>query len=366
MMLLCAFLLFAAPQKPAPVASGRFAQVSKQAETARVEQRWDDAERLYREGVRLRPQWKEGWWYLGTMFYDQDRYEEARAVLRRFTVLDAKVAAAWAFLGLCEFETRKYEEALAHLEQAVTLGLDEPSQLGIVTRYHMALLRTREGKFEAAVEILMRFAQQGQDKPEFVEAAGLAALRKPLLPTELPPPERELVLQVGRAVIDTGARRPAEAQKEFENLLASHPQMPNIHYLFGSFLLTSDPDAGLVELKKELEISPGHLPALAQIAFEYLRRGDPAAALPYARKAVDADPQSFIAHNALGRVMVESGDLENGIKELELSKQQAPGSPQTRIALASAYAKAGRSADAARERAEFLKLKQLSKKPEEQ
>jgi hypothetical protein len=63
---------------------------------------------------------------------------------------------------------------------------------------------------------------------------------------------------------------------------------------------------------------------------------------------------------------VESGDLENGIRELEFAKEQAPGSPQTRIALASAYTKAGRSTDAARERTEFLKLKQLIQQPEEQ
>jgi predicted Zn-dependent protease len=88
--------------------------------------------------------------------------------------------------------------------------------------------------------------------------------------------------------------------------------------------------------------------------------------MPYARKAVEADPQSFIAHTVLGRALVESGDVEKGIKELELSKQQSPVSPQTRIALASAYAKAGRSTDAARERAEFMKLKQVTKKPEEQ
>jgi predicted Zn-dependent protease len=366
MTLVLVLLLFAETQKgPPAAASAHFAQVSRQAAEAREQERWADAERLYREGVRLRPEWKEGWWYLGTMFYDQDRYEEARAVLRRFSVLDPNVATGWAFLGLCEFETRKYEEALAHLENAVKLGLDETSSLGVVTRYHLSLLHTREGNFEAALEILMRLAQLGNDKPEFVESAGLAALRKPLLPSELPPGERELVLQVGRAVIDTGARRPAEAQKEFESLMASHPRMPRLHYLFGSFLLTSDPDAGLVELKKELDISPQDLPALAQIAFEYLRRGDAAAALSYARQAAAADPQSFIAHNALGRALVESGDLQNGIKELELSKQQSPGSPQTRIALASAYAKAGRSADAARERAEFLKLKQLTKKPEE-
>jgi hypothetical protein len=35
----------------------------------------------------------------------------------------------------------------------------------------------------------------------------------------------------------------------------------------------------------------------------------------------------------------------------------APASPQVRIALATAYAKAGRKDDAARERQEFLKLR---------
>jgi tetratricopeptide (TPR) repeat protein len=360
------FLLFAETQKgPAPAAAQRFAQVSKQATQAREQERYEEAVQLYREGVRLRPDWKEGWWYLGTMFYDQDRYEEARAALRRFTVLDPKVAAAWAFLGLCEYETKAYDEALAHLEHATALGLDTTSQLYTVAQYHATLLLTRSAKFEAALEILMKLAERGGETPSLVEAAGIAGLRKPFLPTELPPTERELVLLV-RAVMDTGARHPAEAQKEFESLVASYPKKPNIHYLFGSFLMLSDPDAGLQELKKELEISPRSLPALLQIAFEYLRRSDAAAALPYARQAAEIDPQSFIAHNALGRALVESGDMENGIKELELSKKQAPGSPQTRIALASAYAKVGRSEEAARERAEFLKLKQFAKKPGEQ
>ena len=360
-------LLFAETQKsPSPAASQRFMQVSREAAQAREHERLDEAVQRYREAVRLRPDWKEGWWYLGTIFYDQDRYDEARVALRRFTVLDPKVSAAWAFLGLCEFEAKAYDEALVHLQRAAALGLDANSQLNTVTQYHAAMLLTRSGKFEGALEILMRLAEHGGETPSVVEAAGIAGLRKPLLPVELPPIERELVLQVGRAVMDTGARRPGEAQREFQDLVASYPKRANIHYLFGSFLLISDPDAGLQELKKELEISPRSVPALLQIAFEYLRRGDAAMALNYARQAAETEPASFAAHNALGRALVDSGDLEGGIRELELSKKQAPGSPQTRIALASAYAKAGRNEDAAHERAEFLKLKQLAKKPGEQ
>jgi tetratricopeptide (TPR) repeat protein len=364
---LITLLLFAETQKNPPMAaSARFEQISKQAAEAREQERVEDAIRLYREAVRLRPNWKEGWWYLGTMFYDQDRYEEGRTVLRRFTTLDSKVAPGWALLGLCEYETKINDAALAHLQLAIALGLDEKTQLDVVTEYHAVLLLTRSGQFEKALEMLVKLAERGAERPEFAEAAGLAGLRKPLLPAELPPTERELVLQVGRAVLDTGARRAAAAQKEFEDLVSSHPGTPNIHYLFGSFLMLGDSDAGLRELSKELEISPRHVPALLQVAFEYLKRGDAAAALPYARKATEIDSTSFVAHNALGRALVESGDLDKGIKELELSKQQAPGSPQTRIALASAYAKAGRSEDAAHERAEFLKLKQLAKKPGDQ
>jgi tetratricopeptide (TPR) repeat protein len=364
MTLFLVVMLFGGAQEPAPVRSDRFEEVSRHANEARGQEQWDDAERLYREGVRLRPDWKEGWWSLGTILYDQNRYEAARVALSRFTVLDPKVAPSWAFLGLCEYETGKYGEALMHLEQGMNLGLDETSQLSVVTRYHAALLLTRMGEFDASLEILMRSAQQGNHGPTFEEAAGLAAMRKPLLPSELPLADRELVLQVGRAVMDTGARRTADAQNEFQSLVAAYPKEPNLHYLFGSFLLTTNPDAGMKELKKELEISPRNVPALVQIAFEHLKRGDPALALPYARTAAREDPKAFVAHIALGRALLESGDLDNGVKELETAKQLSPDSPQTHIALASAYAKAGRAADAARERAEFQKLKRLSKKPE--
>jgi len=365
--LLAVFLALAAQPRPqSRAASPSFAQVSKQAAQAREANRLDDAIRLYRQGVRLHPDWTEGWWYLGTMLYDQDRYPEASAALNRFTALDPKVGPGWALRGLCEYQTKDYERSLADIERARHLGLAGNPEMDRVAQYHAAMLLTRFEQYEAALEILMRFARLGEETPSMIEVAGIAALRKPLLPQELPSVERELVLQVGRAVIDAGARRAAQAQKEFEDLVRGHPDAPNLHYLFGSFLLVSDPDAGLAELKKELQISPRHVPALLQVAFEYLKRGDAASALPFAQQGVEIDPKSFVAHNALGRALVESGDLQKGIPELELSKQQAPDSPETRIALASAYAKAGRKEDAARERAEFLKLKQLKEKPGEQ
>ncbi len=114
-----------------------------------------------------------------------------------------------------------------------------------------------------------------------------------------------------------------------------------------------------------MEISPNHVPARLQLAYEYLKRGDAASALPFAEKALALEPESFVTHNALGRVLVEMGKLKEGIAEIETACKLAPESPENHVALASAYAKADRKDDAARERAEFLRLKKLQQSPDQ-
>jgi predicted Zn-dependent protease len=155
-------------------------------------------------------------------------------------------------------------------------------------------------------------------------------------------------------------KQPAEAEKYFAELLANYPKTPNVHYLYASFLLASDEEGGLRELQKELELNPKDTEALATVALEYEKRGDADKAIPYAQRAVEADPGFFAAHGVLGRLLANAGEAEKGIKELEIARQEAPDSPQVRFSLAAAYALAGRKADAARERAEFVRLKQLA------
>ena len=96
------------------------------------------------------------------------------------------------------------------------------------------------------------------------------------------------------------------------------------------------------------------------MALEYEMRGDSDTAVSYARRAVAADPQFFAAHAVLGKLLSNTGQVDEGIKELEIARQQAKDSPQVHFTLAAAYALAGRKADAARERAEFARLKELA------
>ena len=369
-LVLLFFLPAAATQAPpphrAPAGAAAFDRLAQEAGEARQARETVQAIALYSRALKLKPEWKEGWWYLGTLYYEQDKFPECRNSFQRLTLLEKQGAAGWSMLGLCEFGAKEYDLALAHLRQGQQLGVSGVPGIDEVARYHLALLLTRGESYEKSLDLFLELAQSGKDDPAMIAAAGIAALRKPLLPEDVPSAERELAYLAGQAVWDIGARRPSQAQKDFEALLAKYPNAPGVHYLYGSYLLQQEPDKAIPELQKEIQISPDHVPARVQIAFEYLRREEFAKGIPYAQEAARLAPDAAIVHTALGRLLAESGDLKGGVAELERAEKLAPDSPQPSIALASAYAKMGRNEDAARERREFLRLRNLYKKPGEQ
>ncbi len=348
-----------AKKKAAPVApkgNPQFEALAKQAERARQENRLAEAIALYSQALQVNPQWAEGWWYLGSIFYDRDHYSEAREALRNLLALQKSNGPGWALIGLCEFQLKNYDAALADLEYARSLGLGGNKELTAVVRYHAGLLMTRSGQFELGYEALRDFAREGNESMSVIEALGINLLRMPFLPAEVPADKREIVLLAGRVAFNMAARRVGEAQGAFQELLARYPDAANVHYAYGAYLLIENPDTALEEFKRELKVSPAHVPALLQIAFEYLKRNDSQAAKPFAEQAVKIAPSLFATHNALGRVLTELGEVDEAIRELEIGIKLAPDSPEMRFAIARAYARAGRKEDAARERAMFVKL----------
>jgi tetratricopeptide (TPR) repeat protein len=336
-----------------------FEELASRATAAREADRVQEAIDRYHRALKLRDSWSEGWWYLGTLYYGADRYQEARDAFARLMTLQPKGGAGVAMLGLCEFQLRQYDAALEHLQDARLLGLPVNDELTRVARYHLALLLTRSGQPEAALQLLYALAREQSDSPQILEALGLAGLSFPYLPAELPPHERELVLQAGRAEYNIGLRRMTEGRTECEKLVTHYPTTPNVHYLYGVFLLMENPDAAMGEFRRELKISPTHVRARLQIAFECLKRDDFKTGLPFAEQAEQLAPGSFPAREALGRMLLGLGETQRAIQELEMGVKLAPDSPEAAFALARAYTHAGRKEDAARVRAEFKRLESM-------
>jgi len=341
-----------------------YAALARKAEAARQSDRQDEAIRLYKELVTKRPELAENWWYLGTLYYESDDYEEGRAAFHHVTRLKPEMSLGWAMLGLCEFETKDYDAALTHLRRADELKIPEQQSFYEVAKYHLALLLIRHGEFEAASNVIGEFAKRGADSLQFKEAMGVAVLRKPLLPNEVSPSEREMVIDTGTAVCDSLARRADRVPSDASELLNKYSSVPEIHYIVGSMFIQSEPDRAVEEWKKELAVSPGNIRALVSLAEEYLRRSDFQNAKNYGEQAVVSDSSHYACHAVLGQALVNGElDVPRGIQELETAERMAPWHPQIRFSLAKAYAKAGRKEDAAKERAEFLKLSGNSSAP---
>jgi tetratricopeptide (TPR) repeat protein len=349
------------PAKPAAAPSAAFAALEKQAAEARQAERWEEAIGLYKKLVKLQPDYVEGYWYQGTSYYSLDDYANCKAAFRQVTRLAPKNGAARAFLGLCEFALKEYDRSLQHLVESRNLGIGDLPDLGKVARYHAAVLMTRTEQYEQALETLGEFASEGDDDLRVIEAMGIATLRMPMLPIELPPDRREMVLMAGRASFHMAMRDKIGADTAFKALVARYPETPNVHYAFGVFLLQERADEAIAEFKRELELQPGHPWSLMQLAYEYLKRGDAAAALPFAKQAVEAAPKAFQARKALGQALLETDDVEAAIKELQAGVDLAPQSPGLHFTLARAFQRAGKLEEAEKERAEFMRLDRLAR-----
>ena len=231
--------------------------------------------------------------------------------------------------------------------------------------YTLAKLWTKRGNFEGALGILYEFAQLGKESPAFLLLSGTAGLWKPMFPDEVPAADRDLVFLAGKAFWEAARRNVPVARASFDDLVAHYPSAPGVHYLYASFEMFDNVDRAVTLFEEELKITPDHIGAQMALGAEYLRRGEAVKALPYARRSAELASGSYASHTLLGRALVETGELEPALKELEQARQMAPEDPQPRIALASLYTKLGRKDDAARERREFLKIQANNKKPGE-
>jgi tetratricopeptide (TPR) repeat protein len=359
----------APPAKPAPPAATpvrraetAFEKAARLAKEAHAAQQLDEALALYEKALKLDPKWAEGRFGLATVLYDLDRFSEARVAFRRVNAEKPENALAWAFRGLCSFRLKEHETALAEIQKGRDIGLGDNLQVQAVANYHAAILLTRFGKFEAAYEALREFALRDQDNPGVIEAFGLAVLRQPYLPDEAPPEKREMVLMAGRAGYEFArGRRSPNTRRIFETLVARYPEEPNIRYAWGAALMMDEPEAAIAEFRRVLAMDPTYVPAMLQIAFQRIKEGAYPEALPYAEKAVETDPRQFAARNALGRTLLELGQTERAIEELETGARLAPDSPQMFFHLARAYQRAGRKEDSERARATFVKIDKLAR-----
>jgi Flp pilus assembly protein TadD len=341
----------------------RLRQLQGQAQSALARGQTDAAIAALRDGLKIKPDWKEGLWELGWTLFRQARYGAARPVFVSLLRLDQSRGAPWLLLGLCEFEARDYGMALEDLQRGRALGI--PADLGITpaVRYHIANGLTLAGKFESALDLLAEAARAGEHAEEILMATGLAAMHLPALPSQAPElfsrGERAMLRDVGEALYQGARQNRTDADRIYGRLLQQAPVPPKLHSSYGYYLLEiGDLQTAEKEYRAELAVDPESALARCGLAHIALDRGELASATERAREAVRLSPEWGAARFLLGKALLRSGQVPDSIAELEAARDLEPASSKIRFTLLQAYREANRRDEAEREALEVKRLKQ--------
>jgi len=218
------------------------------------------------------------------------------------------------------------------------------------------LALTRAGLYDRARRLFGPLMRRGIKDPALIAGIGLNVLAMPMLPAEVPVDRKELVAHAGTTAYSWMGGDLAKAETGLRELLTAYPNAPGVHYFYATFLAASHPDEAMAEFQRELATNPRSAEARAMIALLLLGNSQVSPAMPYAVKAFTDLPGSPLTLYAYGAALSAAGDLRQAIEHLETAARLDPSNLDDHIALAGAYARAGRHTEARRERQASIDL----------
>jgi predicted Zn-dependent protease len=326
---------------------------------AALDRRPEEAAGLFKQALAIRPEWAEGWLYMGGALYQAGRYAEATDALRKGVELAPSIGTGWALLGLSESQLEDRDQALADVRKGEDLGLGNNPRFEAAVRVRAAVLLIQSSSFDEALAQLQPLSRFPDNPPPVEETMGICVLGIPAELTQLSPQRRAVVDLAGKAAWAFSSQHPDQAAAAYRQLIDQYPNEPGVHYAYGLYLMETDLTAALAELQKEVRNNPQHWPALLVLGSLQIRQGTPDQAIETLHAALKIVPAKYhwLCHTDLGRANLDANHLDAAIAELENAARQMPSSANVHFFLAQAYRQAGRKADAERERAEFEKMK---------
>jgi tetratricopeptide (TPR) repeat protein len=362
MLALCPMRAFGAQST-----AGAGSTLAERADAAREQGHLKPAIELYREALAKDPTWQAGWWYYGSLLYDNNEFPLAAKAMRHLTSLNSGLGGAWALLGLSEYETGHYDVSLADLQKARALGTGANPDLANVVNYHLAVLLNEHGDPESANILLGELLRKGVRSADLQVALGLTLLRVPLLPAQIDPSKDALIHQAGTVAAYVDLRQYGQAATGFKELIADYPKTSFMHYNYGTMLAIEGKDSEAIQqFQEETKITPGSALPYTAWAFIESKATHYKTAEALAQKAVQRSEKSFIAYYVLGLSLLNTGQTKAAVPPLQRARELAPNIPEIRYSLSRAYAQLGEATQARHEQAEFLRLRaQQRKQPSE-
>ena len=207
-------------------------------------------------------------------------------------------------------------------------GVDPKDRIAVANALHTAVVAVEDGAFQKAIPLLERVTASEPGIPLAQLELGVAYARQRQYARAAPTLAKAVALQpenmfahyeLAVALYETGDLR--RAAQEFELVAARMPRWADARYSLGSVYARIDrvPDA-VRELRAALDLEARHFRGNLLLGRILTLQGQAAAALPYLRTATEVDPASSEAHAFLADAYEKAGKAADAAKERQRAK----------------------------------------------
>jgi tetratricopeptide (TPR) repeat protein len=294
-----------------------------------------------RQAVALDPAAGDSHAFLGTALREMGDLAAARASLQRAIALLPPTAAVYIDLGITYLRAGDLDKALGQLEAGLNLpppALPTPDWPSATASLRQALAGAKD-RADAHNVLGLLLGRESADS-----AAVAAEFREAI---RLRPDFAEAHNNLGLVLLQKGEDQPAIAA--FREAVRLAPDYADARANLGAALTPTDIDEAILHLEKAVALAPTLVKARFNLAAAYAaspKHGRPRE-IEQLRKAIDLAPSFARAHLALGKALLQEGQVTEAVSELEQAVRLEPERGESQYQLGLALARAGRKEEAA-------------------
>lgn len=321
---------------------------------------FDAAAAEYRRFVDAHPANVEARSNLGVVLMRLGRYEEAIAQYRAALSIAPSNITVQLNLGLAFYKSDRVGDAAEAFKRVLSA---QPESLQ--ARYLAADCELRLGRPTEAITLLAPTEVSRADDPALAYLLGMAYLSNK--ETEKGQLWIDRILRQGDSaqsrvmmgVAKRGAGDLKGAAEDLKEAVALDAALPGVHSMYAQALLEAgNPDLARSEFEAELSRNPLDFDANLYMGLLLKSEQDYEAALRHLTRALGVRPGDLRTRNQIASVALARRDTATATDMLEAIVKEAPSFLEAHVALATAYYRLQRKADADRERAIVERLNQ--------
>jgi len=312
---------------------GKEARVQKfllKGNLASKERNWQQASYYYAEAIRLEPCYADAWNNLGTVFFQQQRYDKAMENYDKALNCNPKFINALLNRANTSYELKEYFRTISDLEKVMEIRPDTA-----ITFFTLGLTYTKMREFNKALisfEHCWKLTDEKQEKQRTELAVNHAIVQfylknfeqaKTELQTLAKRNEKEPNIYNTLALIETELGHYPEAMNYINEAIRLDPvqsyYLNNRGYIF---LLQDALASAEADINSSIEKDPNNAWAYRNKGIYYLKKNDFVAAERLLKQSLNLDPFVDKIHFYLGTAYLKNGKKELACDSFKKSESQ--------------------------------------------